>query len=317
MTDPLTRLTLPDPHAVRAWIVTITAVDLTSGTCTIDPQDGDLVPEVPFWGAAPAVGTVQVALLFDGLLGILVAGSGGSPVSGVWPNAPGLDYWANGNMPSTSGLPIYLDSSGQLRTRPDVWQPATGKGVADSPATYPLGMSIMSLTTTQATTGGWPLATTAVVVTFKRYNDDVAAQWWYANSTGTPRVWYRLGNTGVWSPWVKVVEADAGWVPITILPGFAASGVAAEAPAVRLKNGIVYARGAWTNAGISAINTTYQVGSIPAGYWPIVNTMFRAGTSSGLASAGMYVYATGAVYIRTGPNLSTYYFFGGQSWPID
>jgi len=71
--EPLTRLTVPDPHTVRAWVAKITAVDTTQGLCTIDPNDGDVVTEVPYWGSAPPVGSVQVALLFDGLLGVVVA----------------------------------------------------------------------------------------------------------------------------------------------------------------------------------------------------------------------------------------------------
>jgi hypothetical protein len=76
MTDQLTKLTNTDPHAVRAWVVTVVDVTPTEGFCTIDPQDGDVVTEVPYWGPAPAVGAVQVALLFDGLLGVISTGIG-------------------------------------------------------------------------------------------------------------------------------------------------------------------------------------------------------------------------------------------------
>ena len=87
MTDQLTQLTRRDPHTIRAWVVTVVDVTPTEGYCTIDPQDGDLVTEVPYWGPVPGVGSVQVALLFDGLLGVISTdggGSGGDPPNYAW-----------------------------------------------------------------------------------------------------------------------------------------------------------------------------------------------------------------------------------------
>lgn len=319
-TDYLAKLAAAtDPHAVRAWVVKITAVDVTTGTCTIDPQDGDVVPEVPFWGAAPAVGSTQVALLFEGLLGVLVAASG--VPSNVW----GQGALANLGSNSLIGNEIYIDSVGKLRSYPQfitaaAWD-ASPRNQSDPPSSYPLGQSIMTLTGVQSAAGGWPYGTSsAVVVTIRRQEGDGNIQWWYRN-TGSPtgmEVRYRSTAVaaGPWTPWLGAVGPDSGWIPITILPGFAANS-ANEAPSVRLKGGIVYVRGGYSNTGVIAINTNYTVGNIPAGYRPLINVVSRAGTNSGLASAGLWFAASGDVLIRTGPNLSSYYMSGGQSWPID
>lgn len=211
--EPLTRLTVPDPHTVRAWVVKITAVDTTQGLCTIDPNDGDLVTEVPYWGSAPGVGSVQVALLFDGLLGVISTGTGqGSsvPVSGVWPIGELAPFGAAASFPSTAGQPIYLDSAGQIRAQPMVmWR--DNPLIGDAPTVFPMGMSILTLSSTQAAAGGWPLGTSALVTTFRRYNDTVCAQYWQRNSTVTPQILYRVGNdtnTPKWSPWVEIVGPD-------------------------------------------------------------------------------------------------------------
>jgi hypothetical protein len=216
--DILTKLASADPHAVRAWVVKITSVTPAAGYCTIDPADGGLVQEVPYWGGAPAVGSVQVALLFDGLLGVVSAGgASSSPVSGTWPNAPGLDFWSGGEVLSTDGLPIYLDTAGQLRARPDVYKPAA-KGVDDPISTYPIGVSVMAVSGALATAGGWPFAGSAVVVTFNRSKDAVGEQWWHSNSVTNQRVLYRHGNnasTPQWGAWVQTAGFQSAMTAAT------------------------------------------------------------------------------------------------------
>jgi hypothetical protein len=77
-TDLLTRLAAADPHRTRGYVVTVTAVDTATGTCTVDPGDGDPVADVPYYAGTPGVGEVLVALLFDDLLVVPAGGSGGS-----------------------------------------------------------------------------------------------------------------------------------------------------------------------------------------------------------------------------------------------
>jgi hypothetical protein len=315
--DLLTKLATADPHKVRAWVVKIIDVTPTQGYCTIDPNDGDVVAEVPYWGSAPVVGSIQTALMFDGVLGVI---STGVAVS----NVCGQGALANLGSNSMIGNEIYIDSVGNLRSYPQfitaaAWD-ASPRNQSDPPSSYPLGQSIMTMLTGQSAAGGWPYGASSVVVTTRRQEGDGNVQWWYRNTSTANQTEARYRSAGLaagpWTPWLPAVGPDSGWIPITILPGFAANS-ANEAPSVRLKGGIVYVRGGYSNTGVIAINTNYTVGNIPAGYRPLINVVSRAGTNSGLASAGLWFAASGDVLIRTGPNLSAYYLFGGQSWPID
>lgn len=315
--DLLTKLTTADPHKVRAWVVKIIDVTPTQGYCTIDPNDGDVVAEVPYWGSVPAVGSIQAALMFDGVLGVI---STGVAVSNVW----GQGALANLGSNSLIGNEIYIDSVGNLRSYPQfitaaAWD-ASPRNLSDPPSSYPLGQSIMTLSAAQSAAGGWPSGLSAVVVTIRRQEGDGVVQWWYRNTAGATaaEARYRSAQTaaGPWTPWLGAVGPDSGWVDITVNSGFAAQS-SGERPSVRLRNGIVYVRGGWSNTGISAINSSYTVGTIPAGYRPVVNVIGRAGVASGAASANLLFGAAGDVIIRTGPNLTSYYMSGGQSWPID
>lgn len=148
------------------------------------------------------------------------AGGGGptSP-SAVWATGE-LSYWSGGIPTDTAGQPIYLDSLGQLRSRPQVFQPSTAFNMTSTPpSSYPLGMSVMSLSAAQATAGGWPGSGT--VVTFRRFNDNVAVQWFYANNTVTPQAQWRAGNEAnnpVWSAWLQS-GYDSGWINLTPATG--------------------------------------------------------------------------------------------------
>ena len=69
MTDPLTELYAPDPHAVRMYTGTVVSVETADGTCTVDPGDGGApVDGVVFYGNPPAVGTVILLFLFNNML---------------------------------------------------------------------------------------------------------------------------------------------------------------------------------------------------------------------------------------------------------
>lgn len=113
---------------------------------------------------------------------------------------------------------------------------------------------------------------------------------------------------------INALHADTGWTDITISAGFAAQGT--DTPQVRKIGGIVYARGGWANTGM-AINNTYSVGTLPAGFLPARNIVGRWGTATGATSGTLFITTAGVVQVRTGGALSTYYLFGGQSWPTD
>ena len=69
MTNPLTELYAPDPHAVRMYTGTVVSVETTDGTCTVDPGDGGApVDGVVFYGNPPTVGTVILLFLFNNML---------------------------------------------------------------------------------------------------------------------------------------------------------------------------------------------------------------------------------------------------------
>lgn len=85
--DTLARLaaSADPPHSVRAYVATVLGVTPASGFCSIDVGDGSSLDEVPYWGTAPAVGSTQLAFLFDNLLGVLTAAGGGVPTDPALP----------------------------------------------------------------------------------------------------------------------------------------------------------------------------------------------------------------------------------------
>lgn len=106
---------------------------------------------------------------------------------------------------------------------------------------------------------------------------------------------------------------DTGWVNITTSGGFAIQ----DQPQVRRIGGVVYARGGWSNTGMS-INSVHNVGTLPAGFEPAGTSIgIRWTTSTGATSGTGFVLTTGAVQVRTGGALSAYYQFGGNAWLID
>lgn len=106
---------------------------------------------------------------------------------------------------------------------------------------------------------------------------------------------------------------DTGWVPLIILPGFAAA--VDEDPEVRRIGGVVYVRGIFSNTGLTA-NGTFTVAELPPGFAPPINYPLRAGTQSGAINGTIFFFATGDVQIRTGPTLGSYYSTAAANWPI-
>lgn len=123
------------------------------------------------------------------------------PVSGTFGTAPLNIYGAN----SLIGPEIYLDANGQIRTAPRVL-PSGSKAQADPITSYPLGVSVLTLYATHASSGGWPFAVSATVTTHHRYEDGSAAstgwQEWVRNSSAGPQRLIRNSSTGVWGPWL-------------------------------------------------------------------------------------------------------------------
>jgi hypothetical protein len=129
----------------------------------------------------------------------------GSTASGQWGSAP-LDAITYGP-DSLRGDPIYVDANGQLRSQPQLI--AGIRNVTDSPAMYPVGVSVMGLGQTDAVALGWPASCTVVTVR-RAATESVVGQWFYQNHTPQnfpPLVMYRSGNganTPVWSAWTIV-----------------------------------------------------------------------------------------------------------------
>lgn len=89
-----------------------------------------------------------------------------------------------------------------------LFPPAAGKTPNDSFASYPLGISVLGLTSAVVTAGGWP-AGSWQLVTIRRANNDQAAQFLCeSTSTGRAEVRYRSGTVAGWSPWFQVVSKD-------------------------------------------------------------------------------------------------------------
>jgi hypothetical protein len=281
-TDILAKLTQTNPHAVRAWVVKIISVSTVAGTCTIDPNDGDVVTDVPYWGLPPGVGSIQVALLFDGLLGVVSTGTGTIPVSGVWgQNLNGvaaLDIL--GPLAETVdkyGAPIYLDSAGLLRSQPLIISgPDTNRLAADLIDKYPLGPSVLGLSTAQAASGGWPLSTASYVLTIKR-DSMYGGQLWFKNDRTTYRIWYRTGDSTGWGAWAEVFYSVGGWKAIP-LSGW--KPVGAFTPQYRLEtNGVVRLRGTLTKTAGGNLVSGETWATLPAEAAPKQNQYLSAMTS--------------------------------------
>lgn len=130
-------------------------------------------------------------------------GSVGTPVilrnSGGWPLA---------NFPTDQsgllGREVFVDSAGQVRAKPDVIFSATGKTAAALIGTYPVGVTVMTVTAAQGS--GWPPNASCTVITARRADSAVGAQWCCLDSATDSVAWYRQGGAAAWSPWVASAE---------------------------------------------------------------------------------------------------------------
>lgn len=112
---------------------------------------------------------------------------------------------------------------------------------------------------------------------------------------------------------------DSAWVDVTVSSGFVPQ-AGAEKPQVRKLGKLVVARGGWlagAGNGVTAVNSSYNVGVIPAGYRPATPIVGAAGSSAGNAVCGLHVQADGIVQLRTAATLGAYYNMGGRAWFTD
>jgi hypothetical protein len=130
--------------------------------------------------------------------------TGGAPVSGVWGTAPlTTPPWDISDQ--DSGDEVYLDSTGRLRSRPQVmFRTLTGTAV---PSAYPVGQSVLAVAGTNV--AGWPNGWFGTVVTIKRretggVTDGQTQQWFYRNNN--VHVFYRwaANDAGGWSAWQQL-----------------------------------------------------------------------------------------------------------------
>lgn len=111
-----------------------------------------------------------------------------------------------------------------------------------------------------------------------------------------------------------LVDADSGWVNITMFAGRAAL---PETPQVRKIGKVVYAKGGWDNTGLASPNTTYQVGTIPVGYRPATFMGITPGLSSAGSTGRGTISSAGAVLMETGGTVATQWRLDGMSWLVD
>lgn len=97
---------------------------------------------------------------------------------------------------SFAGIPDMISSHGVF---------ANGsKQASDMPATYPVGVSVLGLSSASAESGGWG-GTGGVVLTVVRDSGDLANQLYLgAGSVNVVNVLYRFGNPAGWNNWYSL-----------------------------------------------------------------------------------------------------------------
>lgn len=91
-----------------------------------------------------------------------------------------------------------------------------GKTAADPPSAYPMGLSLLTLNSSAASTGGWPDAVAASVLTAARYDSAGISTgfqvWAKAGQVADMRV--RSASSNTWGAWVRL-GYDPGWTNFT------------------------------------------------------------------------------------------------------
>lgn len=237
-----------------------------------------------------------------------VTGSGteASPfqVSAVAVGAP-LPVFVYGNTPldlfgapaRDMGLAAYLDTTGKLRVQPTIIDSAVLLANADDLSKYPLGTSVYTLSTAQASAGGWPVPNSGTVVTWVRGDKVTAVQWYYrnGNSQATLDARWRVFST-TWQPWQRMIYtpdaladgqvpvyrtatskftmetlapvADTGWLNLTLASGTGTM-------QYRALSGLIWLRANVTGLTSVAAGATGTIvaaaNGVPAAYRPTLN----------------------------------------------
>jgi hypothetical protein len=200
----------------------------------------------------------------------------------------------------------------------------TAKLASDAVSTYPLGISQLFMSNTNASAGGWPITTYCQVVT-ERTQDPAGfatSQWCMSDTNSTLLVYYRSGNQNGWTAWVLVGQ-DTGWKTLPLASGYKASS-ANVTPVYRIKNGIVYYRGQVApTSGSFAAAAVIIVSALPAEAQPdftVCNyVMCDVATSSNSYSARAYIYGSNPtnIYIGIGTAGAVYVDLSSLSYPVD
>jgi hypothetical protein len=111
-----------------------------------------------------------------------------------------------------------------------------------------------------------------------------------------------------------LLAADSGWQSVTVSGGKA--GIAGAPPMVRKVGKVVYARGGWSNTGITA-STQATVGTIPVGYRPVTDMIITPGMSSPVSQSRMLINSAGGVDIDPPASVPTRLQWDGVSWMVD
>ena len=127
MTDTAKQLTdlsgvSDDPHATHSFLVLCTAVDLVTGTCTVDSPDGggDTLTEVQYIGAPPTVGAMVIYSTFD---------KHGIVIGGYVPAGSGTEFFSGrmaANTPLAAPNTLYPLTMDTYATGPSDWLRGSG-----------------------------------------------------------------------------------------------------------------------------------------------------------------------------------------------
>ena len=163
-----------------------------------------------------------------------------------------------------------------------------GKAQSDLLDSYPNGVSVLTLTSGQGSSGGWPYAGSGTVLTVKRYDSSgssVGFQIWTRTNTAAPEAQFRQGASGAWSSWVPMYF-DTGWVNMSS----AVTGITKY----RVLNGVVSLQVDGSFNSTSGTTHTLTTAPLPAAYRPAVQAR----------AAGYFAGFAGILTVDSGGNLT-------------
>lgn len=192
----------------------------SSGTTTVNTSDtvklaaGDTV-SIRAYHTAGAALTIGNNLNYNRITIAKVPAPviNGAAASGVWGASP-LNIYGSGN--DKMGREIYIDSAGQLRSAPSVFDFADSGFTAATPiSSYPQGFSILTFNTAANT--DWPVPAMPGQVNTMRRNS-YGVQHFFVEKDGAvanQAFYYRItygGTPGTWGPWMPLVTNGGAWV---------------------------------------------------------------------------------------------------------